>query len=104
MAEIKKVATRAGFGSALVELGAERDDFVVLDADLAAATQTGMFKKAYPERFYDCVMYSGYGQKGDLQLVCNVCGGQSLRAGEKLGRLPAPQRYYRRDPRGNFRR
>ncbi len=54
MAEIKKVATRAGFGSALVELGAERDDFVVLDADLAAATQTGMFKKAYPERFYDC--------------------------------------------------
>ena len=46
MAEIKKVATRAGFGSALVELGAERDDFVVLDADLAAATQTGMFKKA----------------------------------------------------------
>ena len=43
MAEIKKVATRAGFGSALVELGAERDDFVVLDADLAAATQTGMF-------------------------------------------------------------
>ena len=54
MAAIKKVATRAGFGSALVELGAERDDFVVLDADLAAATQTGMFKKAYPERFYDC--------------------------------------------------
>ncbi len=54
MAEIKKTATRVGFGNALVELGAERDDFVVLDADLAAATQTGMFKKAYPERFYDC--------------------------------------------------
>ncbi len=54
MAEVRKVATRAGFGSALVELGAIRDDFVVLDADLAAATQTGMFKKAYPERFYDC--------------------------------------------------
>lgn len=54
MSEIKKVATRAAYGSALVELGAKRDDFVVLDADLAAATQTGMFKKAYPDRFYDC--------------------------------------------------
>lgn len=54
MSEIKKVATRVGFGNALVELGAKRDDFVVLDADLAAATQTGMFKKAFPERFYDC--------------------------------------------------
>ena len=54
MSEIKKVATRAGFGNALVELGAKRDDFIVLDADLAAATQTGMFKKAFPDRFYDC--------------------------------------------------
>ena len=54
MSEIKKVATRAAFGNALVKLGAERDDFVVLDADLAAATQTGMFKKAFPDRFYDC--------------------------------------------------
>ena len=54
MSEIKKVATRAGYGAALAELGAKRDDFVVLDADLAAATQTGMFKKAFPDRFYDC--------------------------------------------------
>lgn len=54
MSEIKKVATRAAFGNALVELGAKRNDFVVLDADLAAATQTGMFKKAFPDRFYDC--------------------------------------------------
>ena len=54
MSEIKSVATRASFGKALVELGEKRDDFVVLDADLAAATQTGMFKKAFPERFYDC--------------------------------------------------
>ena len=54
MSEIKKVATRAAFGNALVKLGAKRDDFVVLDADLAAATQTGMFKKAFPDRFYDC--------------------------------------------------
>ena len=54
MSEVKNVATRVGFGTALVELGAERDDFIVMDADLAAATQTGMFKKAYPERFYNC--------------------------------------------------
>lgn len=54
MADIKTVATRASYGEALVELGRERDDFIVLDADLAAATQTGKFKKEFPERFYDC--------------------------------------------------
>ena len=54
MSDVKMVATRVGYGNALAELGAKRDDFVVLDADLAAATQTGMFKKAFPERFYDC--------------------------------------------------
>lgn len=53
MADVKKVATRVSYGEALVELGNERDDFVVLDADLAAATQTGKFKAAHPERFYD---------------------------------------------------
>ena len=54
MADIKKVATRASYGSELAKIGAERDDFVVLDADLAGATKTGDFKKAFPERFYDC--------------------------------------------------
>ena len=53
MAEVKNVATRVGFGTALVELGKKRDDFIVIDADLAAATQTGMFKKAFPDRFYN---------------------------------------------------
>lgn len=53
MTDVKKIATRVSYGEALVELGAAHDDFVVLDADLAAATQTGMFKAAYPERFYD---------------------------------------------------
>lgn len=53
MADVKKVATRVSYGEALVELGAEHDDFVVLDADLAAATQTGKFKAAYPDRFFD---------------------------------------------------
>ena len=54
MSEVKTVATRAAFGQALVDLGKERNDFIVMDADLAAATQTGKFKKEFPERFYDC--------------------------------------------------
>lgn len=59
MADVKKIATRQSFGEALVELGAEHDDFVVLDADLAAATQTGKFKAAYPERFFDAGIAEG---------------------------------------------
>ena len=54
MSEVKKLATRASYGAALVELGKEHEDLVVLDADLAAATQTGMFKKEFPERHIDC--------------------------------------------------
>ncbi len=54
MADIKKIATRDSYGNALVELGNKYSDFVVLDADLAAATKTGTFKKAFPDRFYDC--------------------------------------------------
>ena len=54
MSEVKKIATRASYGAALVELGKEHEDLVVLDADLAAATQTGMFKKEFPERHIDC--------------------------------------------------
>ena len=54
MSEVKKIATRESYGNALVELGAENDKIVVLDADLAAATKTGMFKKAYPDRHIDC--------------------------------------------------
>ena len=49
-----KKATREAYGAALVEFGAKYDNLVVLDADLAAATKTGMFKKAYPDRFFDC--------------------------------------------------
>ena len=52
MADI--IATREAYGAALVELGAKYENLVVLDADLAAATKTGMFKKAYPDRFFDC--------------------------------------------------
>ena len=54
MADIKKIATRESYGNALASLAAEKEDFIVLDADLAAATKTGTFKKGFPERFYDC--------------------------------------------------
>ena len=54
MSEVKKIATRESYGNALVELGKEHEDLIVLDADLAGATKTGMFKKAFPERFLDC--------------------------------------------------
>ena len=54
MGETKKIATRESFGMALCELAKEHDDIIVLDADLAAATKTEIFKKAYPDRFFDC--------------------------------------------------
>ncbi len=54
MSDIKKIATRESYGNALVELGAKYPNVVVLDADLAAATKTGVFKKAYPDRHIDC--------------------------------------------------
>lgn len=54
MAEIKKIATRESFGLALCELAKEHSEIVVLDADLAAATKTDIFKRAYPDRFFDC--------------------------------------------------
>jgi len=54
MSDVKKIATRDSYGNALVELGKEQEDLVVLDADLAAATKTGVFKKAFPERHFDC--------------------------------------------------
>ena len=53
-----KKATRESYGAALAELG-EKYDFLVLDADLAAATKTGMFKKKFPERFFDCGIAEG---------------------------------------------
>ena len=54
MSEVKKIATRDSYGNALVEIGRESDKLIVLDADLAAATKTGVFKKEYPDRHIDC--------------------------------------------------
>ena len=54
MAEMVKKATRESFGEALCALAETNPDIVVLDADLAEATKTGIFKKQYPDRFFDC--------------------------------------------------
>lgn len=58
MSDVKKIATRASYGSALVELGKEHEDLVVLDADLAAATQTAMFKKNFRSAILTAVSQS----------------------------------------------
>ena len=59
MAEVKKIATRDSYGKALAELGAQYENLVVLDADLAGATKTATFKKAFPERHFDCGIAEG---------------------------------------------
>ncbi len=84
MSEVKKIATRESYGNALVELGKEHEDLVVLDADLAAATKTGMFKKAFPERHIDCGIaecnmigscsrYRYHRKSSVCKFICNVC-------------------------------
>ena len=59
MAEVKKIATRESYGNALAELGKEHEDLSVLDADLAGATKTSTFKKAFPDRHIDCGIAEG---------------------------------------------
>ena len=53
MADVKKIATRDSYGSALAELGASHPDLIVFDADLAGATKTAVFKKAFPDRHFN---------------------------------------------------
>ena len=67
MADMKKVATRDSYGNALKELGAEHENLVVLDADLAGATKTGTFKKAFPDRFFDCGI-------AEADMICAAAG------------------------------
>ena len=67
MAEVKKIATRDSYGNALKELGAEKDNLVVLDADLAGATKTGIFQKAFPERHFDCGI-------AEANMICMAAG------------------------------
>ncbi len=85
MSEVKKIATRESYGNALVELGKENPNIVVLDADLAAATKTGVFKKAFPDRHIDCGIAESNMAGGSrwfipdrqdsvYEFFCNVCG------------------------------
>ncbi len=67
MADMKKVATRDSYGNALKELGAEYENLVVLDADLAGATKTGIFKKAFPDRHFDCGI-------AEANMICMAAG------------------------------
>ena len=67
MADVKKIATRESYGNALKALGAEHPDLVVLDADLAGATKTGTFQKAFPERHIDCGI-------AECNLICVAAG------------------------------
>jgi len=67
MADVKKIATRDSYGKALAELGAEFDNLVVLDADLAGATKTATFQKAFPERHFDCGI-------AEANMVCMAAG------------------------------
>jgi len=67
MAEMKKIATRDSYGNALAALGAEAANLVVLDADLAGATKTGTFKKAFPDRHFDCGI-------AEANMICMAAG------------------------------
>ncbi|MBE5886537.1 MAG: transketolase family protein [Lachnospiraceae bacterium] len=59
MSEVKRIATRQGYGEALAELGEEFPNLVVMDADLAESTKTAIFGKKFPERFFDCGIAEG---------------------------------------------
>ena len=67
MADMVKIATRDSYGKALTELGAEFDNLVVLDADLAGATKTGVFQKAFPDRHFDCGI-------AEANMICMAAG------------------------------
>ncbi len=65
---VVKMATREAYGKALAEFGAKYENLVVLDADLAAATKTGVFKKAFPDRFFDC----GIAENDMINVACGL--------------------------------
>ena len=67
MADVKKIATRDSYGKALAELGAEHENLVVLDADLAGATKTATFKKVFPQRHFDCGI-------AEADMICVAAG------------------------------
>ncbi len=85
MEQVKKIATRDSYGKALAELGAEHEDIVVLDADLANATKTLTFQKVFPDRHYDCGI-------AEADMMCVAAG---LRACLKSPGAPSGERFFR---------
>ena len=89
-----KIATRESYGNALAALG-EKYDFVVLDADLAAATKTGTFKKKFPERFFDCgiaegnmmSVAAGMASCGKIVFASSFASDDTARAGLKCTKI-----------------
>lgn len=71
MADVKKIATREGYGQALVELGKEHEDLIVFDADLAGATKTGVFQKAFPDRHFNAGI-------AEADMVCVAAGAATM--------------------------
>jgi len=71
MADMIKTATRDAYGKALAELGQEKENLIVFDADLAGATKTGVFQKAFPDRFFDCGIAEG-------NMICAAAGASTM--------------------------
>ena len=71
MADMIKTATRDAYGKALAELGQEKDNLIVFDADLAGATKTSVFQKAFPDRFFDCGIAEG-------NMICAAAGASTM--------------------------
>ena len=84
MSEVKKIATRESYGNALVALGEKHDNVVVLDADLAAATKTGTFKKAFPDRHIDCGIAECMATTGKVPFVSTFAMFAAGRAFEQV--------------------
>ncbi len=71
MADVVKTATRDAYGKALAELGQEKDNLIVFDADLAGATKTSVFQKAFPDRHFDCGIAEG-------NMICAAAGASTM--------------------------
>ena len=115
MSEVKKIATRESYGETLVELGVEHEQIVVLDADLAAATKTGLFQAAYPERFINCGIAesnmigvaAGLAAAGKVPFASSFAmfaAGRAYEQVRRFSRLSASERKNRSNTCRNFRR
>ena len=86
MAETVLKATRESFGEALCELAETNRDIVVFDADLAAATKTGVFQKAFPERFFDC----GIAEGNMIGVAAGMAAAGKIPVAASFAKIPSP--------------